>query len=92
MVPFTKFRDFSQAIFDPAGEVVPVRLCRTQFTLVMFSDLGSSLRQFGLEARPYVLLVVIVLLREQSEGFCGTTSLGGIQSGGRRLHMNFRRL
>ena len=39
---------------------------------MMFSDLGSSLRQFGFEARPYALLVVIVLLREQSEGFFGT--------------------
>ena len=35
-------------------------------------DLGGSFRKFGLEARPYVLLVVIVLLREQSEGFFGT--------------------
>jgi len=39
---------------------------------VTLPDLGGSFREFGLEARPYVLLVVIVLLREQSEGFFGT--------------------
>ena len=34
-------------------------------------DLGGSLRQFGLEARPYALVVVIVFALEQAEGFFG---------------------
>ena len=72
MVPFAKLSHFSQTIFDSASEVVPVGLSRTQFILVALPDLGGSLRQFGLEARPYVLVVVIVLLREQAEGFFGT--------------------
>ena len=72
LVPLAKLRDFTQAIFDPADEVVPVGLGGAQFILVTLPDLGGSFREFGLEARPYVLLVVIVLLREQSEGFFGT--------------------
>jgi hypothetical protein len=50
MVPFTKFRDFSQAIIDSPREIVSVRLGAPQFILVMLSDLCGSLRQFGLEA------------------------------------------
>ena len=64
--------DFSQTVLDSAIEVIPVGLSRAQFVPVTLPDLGGSLREFGLEARPYVLLVVIVLLREQSEGFFGT--------------------
>ncbi|MGO9085931.1 MAG: hypothetical protein ACLQBK_11945 [Candidatus Sulfotelmatobacter sp.] len=69
VVPFTKFRDFSQTVFDPSGEVIPVGLSRTQFILVALPDLGGSLRQFGLEARPSDLVVVCVLLLKQAESF-----------------------
>ena len=69
MVPFAKLRDFSQTIFDSAREVVPVGLGRAQFIFVSLSDLGGSLRQFGFEARPTLLVVVIVLLLKQPESF-----------------------
>ena len=69
VVPFAKLSDFSQTIFDPAGEVVPVGLSRAQFILVALSDLCGSFRQFGFESRPSVLVVVIVLLLKQAEGF-----------------------
>ena len=69
VVSFPKLSDFSQAIFDSAREVVPLGLGGAQFVLVPLPDLGGSLRQFGLEARPSVLLVVVVLLLEQAEGF-----------------------
>ena len=72
VVPLTKLRDFSQAIFDPAGEVVPVGLSRTQFILVALSDLGSPLRQFRFETRPCGLVLTVVLVLEQSESFLGT--------------------
>jgi hypothetical protein len=32
-------------------------------------NLGGSFRQFGLEASPDILLIVVVLLEEQAEGF-----------------------
>ena len=35
-------------------------------------DLGGSLRQFGLETSPDILLIVVVLLEEQTEGFFRT--------------------
>jgi hypothetical protein len=38
---------------------------------VALLNLGSVLRQFGLEASPCVLMVVGVLLLEQPEGFLG---------------------
>jgi hypothetical protein len=43
-----------------------------QLILVPLSDLSSALREFGLEARPYLMVLVIVLLCEQSESFLGT--------------------
>jgi hypothetical protein len=71
LVPLAKLRDFTQAIFDPADEVVPVGLGGVQFILVSLLDLGCPLCHLDVEARPYALLVVIVLLREQSERFLG---------------------
>ena len=35
-------------------------------------NLGGSLRQFGLETSPDSLLIVVVLLEEQAEGFFRT--------------------
>jgi len=35
-------------------------------------DLGSSLHQFGLETSPDILLVQVMLLEEQAEGFSST--------------------
>jgi hypothetical protein len=72
LVPFAKLSHFSQTTFDPADQIIPVRLCRMQFILVMFSDLGSSLRHFGFEARPYLLVLVIVPVLKQAEGFFST--------------------
>jgi hypothetical protein len=69
LVPLSKFRDFSQASFDPASQVVPIGLSQTQFIFVMISDLCGSLRQFDLEARPYLLVLVIVPVLEQAESF-----------------------
>ena len=71
MVPLAKLRDFSQAIFDSASEVVPVGLGGAQFILVSLSDLGGPLRQFRLEARPRALVVMIVFALEQAERFFG---------------------
>ena len=34
-------------------------------------DLGGSLRQFGLETSPDILLIVVVLLLKESERFFG---------------------
>jgi hypothetical protein len=40
-----------------------------KFVSVALFNLGGSLRQFGLETSPDSLLIVVVLLEEQAEGF-----------------------
>jgi hypothetical protein len=71
LVSLSKFRDFSQASFDPASKVVPIGLSQTQFIFVMLSDLCGSLREFGLEARPHSLVLTVVFALEQAESFFG---------------------
>ena len=62
VISFPKLSDFSQAIVDSAGEIVPFGLSAAQFVFVLFPDLHSPLCQFGLETSPCVLVVVVVLL------------------------------
>jgi len=45
---------------------------RLKLVTVSPFNLGGSLRQFGLETRPDILLIVVVLLEEQAEGFFRT--------------------
>ena len=69
LVSFAKLRDLTQTVFDSANEVISVGLGRAQFVLVAFPDFCSSLCQFGVEARPYLLVFMIVSVLEQPESF-----------------------
>jgi hypothetical protein len=69
MVLLPKLGDFSQTTLDSASEVIPLGQSGSQFIFVALPDLCGSLRQFGLEARPYLLVLVIVPVLEQAEGF-----------------------
>jgi hypothetical protein len=69
VIPFSKLRDFSQAIFDSASDVISFGLGGAQFVLVSLSDLGGSFRQFRLESSPCALVLMIVFVLEQPEGF-----------------------
>jgi hypothetical protein len=51
--------------FEPTTECL-------KFVSVALFDLCGSLRQFGLETSPDSLLIVVVLLEEQAEGFLRT--------------------
>ena len=64
-------RSSRKRILDSAGEVVLFRLREPQFVLVLLPDLRSPLRQFCLEARPRGLVLAVVFVLEQAEGFLG---------------------
>jgi hypothetical protein len=51
--------------FEPTTECL-------EFISMALLDLDGSLRQFGLETSPDSLLIVVVLLEEQAEGFFRT--------------------
>ena len=75
-IPFPKFGYFPQGVFDPPIGVldfVRLLLLRTlqavKFILVALFNVSSSPRPFGLEASPDILIIVLVLLLEQAEGF-----------------------
>lgn len=59
--------------FEPTTECL-------EFISMALLNLGGSLRQFGLETSPDSLLIVVVLLEEQAEGFFRTKlgNAGGI--------------
>lgn len=48
--------------FEPTTECL-------KFVSVALFDLGGSVGEFGLEASPYILLIMAVLLEKQAEGF-----------------------
>ncbi len=67
-----QLRERNQQLEAEMAKVARVGLRRAQFVPVTLPDLGSSLRQFGLETRPYLLVLVIVPVLEQPEGFFST--------------------
>ncbi len=71
LVPFPKVGEFPQAILDSATEAFLFGLSRPQRIFVLLPDLGSPLREFRLEARPCALVLAVVLVLEQPEGFFG---------------------
>jgi hypothetical protein len=78
VIPFPKFGYFPQGVFGPAIGVldfVRLLLLRTlqavKFILVALFNVSGSPCQFGLEASPDILIIVLVLLLEQAEGFLG---------------------
>jgi len=71
LVPLTKLCDLPQAVLDTPNEVIPVGLRRPQGIFVLLPDLSNTLREFCLEARPCVLVLSVVPVLKQPEGFLG---------------------
>jgi hypothetical protein len=71
LIPPAEFRNFPQAIFDSASEVIPFGLGAAQLVLVSLPDLGGSFRQFRLESSPCALVLMVVFVLEQPERLLG---------------------
>jgi hypothetical protein len=68
LITFLQLADLPKVVFDPASEMLLLRLFEPEF---VFQPQADTL-YLGFKAEPDVLLIVILFFEKQPEGFFGT--------------------